>query len=252
VLLMADAVRRRMPQVAEVHRQLIHNLRESGRLRTTAFITTNYDTLIDNALEDTARAPDPPQQDSPVDYGLNSTEPSLTENSRGTIVPLYKIHGSLNWLYCPVCSDMIVTRGADIITRLQDTMSTARCTHCDTIREPIVVPPTYYKDLSNVYLALVWNNAVKTLREAVHLVFCGYSMPDADMHVKYLIKTAQLNRGSESDPLQITLVNTYAGKNEPDKRSDLDRYSRFFGSSVTDSSKSFEDFAANPSAVLRR
>lgn len=120
------------------------------------------------------------------------------------------------------------------------------------MRQPIIIPPTYYKDLSNVYLAVVWNRSSRALRECVHLVFCGYSLPDADMHIKYLVKAAQMNRKPTSERLQITVVNSYPGKSPEQHEAELQRYRRYFGYDVVrDSGLSFQDFAENPSSVLR-
>jgi hypothetical protein len=36
-------------------------------------------------------------------------------------------------------------------------------------------------------------------------VFCGYSLPDADLHIKYLLKRAELNR--QGAPPEVYIVN---------------------------------------------
>ncbi|MGH7645349.1 MAG: hypothetical protein ACREMR_07155, partial [Gemmatimonadales bacterium] len=91
------------------------------------------------------------------------------------------------------------------------------------------------------------------LQECTHLVFCGYSLPDADMHVKYLVKTAQMNRGRMTEALLITLLNGYREKPESNSQEEFDRYARLFGpETVSDSRLSFEDFAADPGVILGR
>jgi hypothetical protein len=120
------------------------------------------------------------------------------------------------------------------------------------MREPIIVPPTYYKDLSNVYLAVVWNRAARAIRDCVHIVFCGYSLPDSDMHIKYLIKAGQMNRLPTAERLQITLVNAHPGKSPQQSEDELQRYRRFFGYDIVrDSGLSFEEFASNPADTLK-
>jgi NAD-dependent SIR2 family protein deacetylase len=254
ILVMADAIRRRVPDVPILHNELIKNLRQQQRLTSTTFITTNYDTLIDNALDDLAVDPTDRLAGPVVDYGFDELLPPSTfpyrEERR---YPLYKLHGSLNWLYCPICTDLVITYGASIVERLLDHPARARCTRCDAMREPVIVPPTYYKDLTNVYLAVVWNRASREMRDCVNLVFCGYSLPDADMHIKYLIKAAQLNREPGSERLRITLVNQHPGKSAETTRLELERYSRLFGSSsVLEANVTFEQFTADPAAILRK
>jgi hypothetical protein len=111
----------------------------------------------------------------------------------------------------------------------------------------VIVPPSYFKDISNLYLSLVWNRAFQALKGADRIVFCGYSFPDADMHVKFLIKRAQLNRDQQSVPLRVDLVNHFPGKSPDAVTVELERYRRFLGyQQVFDSGLSFTDFAADP------
>lgn len=254
VLLMADAIRGKVPAQPVVHSELVRNLRAGDRLTKTVFVTTNYDTLLDDALEDEALAEADRGPGSIVDYGFGELQQRGRIPGRETrSFALYKIHGSLNWLHCPVCTDLHVTHGADIVALLLDDPPRAKCTQCGTMREPVIVPPTLYKSLSNVYLAVVWNRTARALRDCVDLVFCGYSLADADMHVKYLVKSGQLNRSSATDPLRITIVNSYAAKPELDSQQELERYARLFGpDAVSDSRLSFDDFAGDPGTILGR
>src|SRR5437879_1760614 len=119
------------------------------------------------------------------------------------------------------------------------------------MRTPVIVPPSYYKNMSNAYLAIVWGRAFRAMRDAEHVVFCGYSFPDADMHIKYLVKRAQLNRDHAAQPLRVTLVNHHAGKASEPVLAEQQRFRRFLGEAeVDDSGLSFEEFAADPLSVL--
>jgi hypothetical protein len=113
---------------------------------------------------------------------------------------------------------------------------------------PLIVPPTFYKDLNNTFLSTIWNRTDVALRKVKHIIFCGYSFPDADIHIKYLLKRAQTNRAV---PLKITVINHHPGKKVNEIRQEQDRYKRFLGATVNYTAKSFEKFAANPLAVLR-
>jgi hypothetical protein len=101
--------------------------------------------------------------------------------------------------------------------------------------------------MTRVFLSRIWNKTEDALREVDHIIFCGYSLPDADMHIKYLLKRVQTNRGADM-PLRFTLVNHHY---DPPKKPDLaanerERYERFFGQHVIDTGKSFEEFVADP------
>ncbi len=245
------AVLDRPSVVSTNHSILVSRLRDQSLLQRVAFVTTNYDTLLDDAIDAEAVA-GARGTGSVVDYGfenLNPTPVGVFEEPRRFLC--LKIHGSLNWLLCPVCDKLDVTYDTNGATRLVDDQAAARCLRCETLRTPVIVPPSYYKDLSNVHLGVVWNKTSQTLQAADHIIFCGYSFPDADIHIKYLLKRSELNRDRTARPLQITLVNNYTGKSHEEREIDFRRYSRFFGAiAVHDSDMSFEEFAGNPSLVF--
>jgi hypothetical protein len=81
------------------------------------------------------------------------------------------------------------------------------------------------------------------------IIFCGYSFPDADIHIKYLLKRAQTNRNTS---LEFTVINHHPGKQASEIELEKCRYKRFLGSAVDFTTKSFEEFVADPLAVLRR
>lgn len=234
-----------------IHRRLIASLRESSALKRVTFVTTNYDRLLEDAIELEA-SPSKRGIGPLFSYGIEhlSDTPAGRFRDRHT-VPCYKIHGSLNWLECPVCSLVDITYNSDGIVRLISSSRSARCPSCNTLRTPVIVPPTYYKNLSSICLASVWHRAFQALRRADRVVFCGYSFPDADVHVKYLLKRAQYNRPSGGQPFRVSLVNDFAAKAPAVASSESDRYCRFLGREyVTDTGLSFERFAADPMSVL--
>src|SRR5207302_4420497 len=123
------------------------------------------------------------------------------------------------------------------------------CEFCQTGMLPVIVTPTFYKDMSRIFLSNIWNKTENALREVDHMIFCGYSLPDADMHIKYLLKRMQTNRVSKSDQVRLTLVNHHSAKTEAQAKTEEQRYFRYFGKkSVTDTRKSFEAFASDPKA----
>src|SRR5262249_40159486 len=130
VMAMADAINRRVPDVPKYHRRLIEQLRLGHRLNHTSFISTNYDTLIDSALEDTAIVEER-DMESVVDYGFGElTQPATLADREDRRFLLCKLHGSLNWLHCPVCFDLVISMGPDVISRLIDDSENSRCVRC--------------------------------------------------------------------------------------------------------------------------
>lgn len=80
-----------------------------------------------------------------------------------------------------------------------------------------------------------------SLNDIGHLIFCGYSFPDADMHIKYLIKRIQSNR---TDKLKITVINNYPGKKAEKLDEEKERYLRFLGTDIHFTNNTFEDFCS--------
>jgi hypothetical protein len=53
-------------------------------------------------------------------------------------------------------------------------------------KAPLLIPPTWRKVFAG-QLAGVWDAAVAALKTATRIVILGYSMPETDMHFKYLL-----------------------------------------------------------------
>ncbi len=79
------------------------------------------------------------------------------EKPKEPLIKLYKIHGSLNWLYCPICNSVTLTPHEGGVMKLIENSSETKCLECGELTEPIIVPPTYFKNMSNIFLSNVWN-----------------------------------------------------------------------------------------------
>jgi NAD-dependent SIR2 family protein deacetylase len=251
VLAMAKAIADSLARTKRLHRTLVTNLEKADLLNQTVFITTNYDIVIDNAL--TSLSQDMPGQN--LDYGVEFTNFNRKGESNwnkpgASAVPLYKLHGSLNWLYCANCNTLTLTPNVkgviDLITDVDISRDRAICRDCHSVMSPIIVPPTFYKDMSRVFLSEIWNKAEQALRQVERIIFCGYSFPDADMHIKYLLKRVQANR-PDPKKLSFTVVNHRDGKDPKRAEEEKKRYDRFLGAKTVNYSNSgFKDFVKAP------
>ena len=97
--------------------------------------------------------------------------------------------------------------------------------------------------MNNVFLSGIWNRTDIALRKVDHIIFCGYSFPDADIHIKYLLKRAQTNRDNK---LRFTVINQHPQKTADERTEEIYRYERFLGGGVDYTKKSFGEFAADP------
>jgi hypothetical protein len=132
--------------------------------------------------------------------------------------------------------------------RLVSQLEKSTCPRCASVYTPLIVPPTFYKDMSNTFLSTVWNRTDVALQCVKQVVFCGYSFPDADIHIKYLLKRAQTNRQEE---LRFIVINDHPGKKEEEKKLERERFRRFLGPRVQYTDFSFEEFAQNPMNALQ-
>jgi len=239
VLLLAEVLEDKTAVVKGLHRMLIRRLGELGRLADMLFISTNYDVLIDRALA--------AGDDIDVDYGVDFSNYQHFVCPKNKTIKLYKVHGSLNWSFCPTCDTLGLINCRQGIIKLLKEPSQALCENCQSIKTPVIVPPTFFKDMSNIFLNIVWHKAEKSLQNAGHLIFCGYSFPDADIHIKYLIKRIQSNRISS---LRITVINNYPGKQDEKIIEERERYLRFLGPDINFTNDTFEAFCMRPEKFI--
>jgi NAD-dependent SIR2 family protein deacetylase len=239
VLAMAQIIEEKLKNAGKHHNMLVNQLAKRDRLPNTIFFSTNYDVLIDNALlKVTGHVPN---------YGVDFKDLNQTHVRRDA-PRLFKVHGSLNWLYCRVCNDLTLTPDEKGVIRLLKDSREAKCSNCGSLYAPLIVPPTFFKDFSNPFLGIIWNKVENVLREVDQVVFCGYSFPDADMHIKYLLKRADKNGQAD---IQFTVINN-PGHHVTKKAEALEqaRFSRFLGKRVNYTESSFEEFARYPTKFL--
>jgi len=200
-------------------------------------ISLNYDIIVDNALLMERRQ---------VDYG---TEVRLAYQEypshwrhvnprQGFRVPLYKLHGSLNWLYCPLCQALDITEGEKGALWTFRNPKPARCVKCDCAYETLIITPTLLKSYANGLLVEVWRRAENRVARADHLVFIGYSLADADIEIKCMIKRAIYNGAQQRQGARpkVTVVDIKLPGSELEER-----YRRLFGE-IEYLSMSFADY----------
>ena len=88
------------------YRILIKRLINQNKILNTDFISLNYDIILDNVLTDIYK------YDFDRDYGRMTNFERFNDWKKprsSRAVKLYKPHGSLNWLYCPICISTTLT-----------------------------------------------------------------------------------------------------------------------------------------------
>ena len=162
------------------------------------FLNVNYDILLDSALYDLISG-----YRNDIDYCTEIQYPIPKANK----IKLFKPHGSLNWLYCKSCDFRIF--GGDQKIAMEHFYSILKgsevsCNRCHGgMLSALIVPPSFFKELHNYAIRNILISLENHLKEVQNLIFIGYSFPEADLHLKYLFKKAQLLGGFK----KIILIN---------------------------------------------
>lgn len=156
--------------------------------QSVTIITFNYDLAIDFALN---------VAQLPFSY-------CLEETASDEIIPLLKLHGSLNWAQCSDkrCNKIIEMNFWDT-PYFQKSYNFSSVEHNARMRvsrilpqfhhhekvvnsDPFIVPPTWNKSQYNEFIAPVWKRAAKELSDADSIFVIGYSLPPTDMFFRDL------------------------------------------------------------------
>lgn len=180
------------------------------------------------------------------------TNRRMSENA----VPIAKIHGSANWLYCDCCRELFWFQ-PDASDRLSNQLITdddlrrmtgflkprfrrqvesndfmgfrtkLRCLCSEKVELGTRIATfSYRKALEFGMFQKSWFAAEELLRTAESWVFIGYSLPPADFEFKYLLKRVQLSRTQKPKLVVIS----GGGKSEVERT--YSNYQRFFGRTV--------------------
>jgi len=229
-----------MPQIDYMSRfinKLIPNVNEIN----VGFISMNYDILLDNALLNhlgVRRRNDEETKIIPLDYGCKlrmcKTESYFTAvEVNKTNVKLFKPHGSLNLLTCSVCKSMFLTLYEKGMYNLFE--KDIKCYWDKSCLKGFIVPPTLFKTFEDFHLQSIWQRIDEELSLCKKLVFIGYSLSDADVYFKYMIKRALMKNNNE------VKIEVYTGNNNWEK----DRYVSTFGKNIYFKDTTFEKYVDN-------
>lgn len=186
----------------EVDSSVAENFIEKIKSQKPTIISTNYDLIIDHALQHLSvkhnfgvKIRKTVSPNSYIeDEGLNRpSKAGLGAYVNSGKISLLKIHGALNWIYCPNCDEV------DLTIRAKGAMRTLQglyCIneHCTCKYESLLITPTMYKDYENRIIKETWACAENKLIEADELVFIGYALKEEDYQIRCLLMKAMLTR----------------------------------------------------------
>lgn len=216
---------------------LLRRLHEAADL---SIVSVNWDIVVENHLRDLA---------VPYHYGTAvKAQGEATQLFAG--IPLFKLHGSANWVYCDSCRTLFSSpqwagkaalhqgtflepddfqtfhspeRVVNAVRGLDQQHQS--CELCGCRMTARVGTFSYRKDYAIQQFQTIWHDAFDVLRESDAWLFIGYSMPEADFEFKQILKSAVLTNRlrDQLSMLVILLKDTSAAK----------RYKRFFGLTST-------------------
>lgn len=156
--------------------ELMHFVQRFRQDHNFAFVTFNYDLGLEIALA---------SRELEYQYPLHET----TEN--WDPIPIFKLHGSLNWFAAETDASRIVPDDS-LVRAAVEPAERSELTNfliSDLIREraggrpmpvPFIVPPSEEKLGGRYSLRQLWKNASATLGKADCIFVIGYSMPSTD------------------------------------------------------------------------
>ena len=167
----------------------------------------NYDRGLFNAFKTTYSNNIQNEKFSELDFYFMpfTTLPRRTTTIFGTSIHesyrLYKLHGSTNLYYFKdnISSQIYLAQG-HIKLKVDEDLGKK-----DLI--PLIIPPIFDKSIfMNVNaIRTIWTDAKNAIRSADKIYIIGYSIPESDLTVKYLLKS------NISDKAQIFLINIDLG-----------------------------------------
>ena len=227
--------------------------------RNISIVTLNYDTLLEQAFDFLF------QKYGYLDYSIhlmnydrlielqdfnfwiNPREPIEVQPGEDPVpIKIIKLHGSLNWKYCNCCNHTLLTpwdrkidlnRGKLIGHTFPDEKEyDYYCPIDKTEFQTLIMPPSYLKSLNNPVVTQLFAEASREIRMSRKIVFIGYSLSDADVHIKALFKKHL------KDNTRLVVVN-------PKRSANLRQQYQALSSDVQFIQRSFEDLVQDEESM---
>ncbi|MBK7104947.1 MAG: SIR2 family protein [Ignavibacteriae bacterium] len=187
--------------------------------KNISIITLNYDTLLEQSFDFLFKKSgyidyclhlmnyDKLAELKNFNFWINPREPVLAnENENPFAIKILKLHGSLNWKYCNCCNQTLLTpwdRTIDLqggkflgFKYPDNEKYEYLCPLDSTEFQTLIMPPSYLKSLNQPVISQLFSEASREIRDAKKIIFVGYSLSDADIHIKALFKK-QLRKTTE-------------------------------------------------------
>ncbi|MBI1933663.1 MAG: SIR2 family protein [Ignavibacteriales bacterium] len=179
--------------------------------KNISIITLNYDTLLEQSFDILFKKSgyidysihlmnyDKISELKDYNFWINPREPVMVEKDLNPFaIKILKLHGSLNWKYCNCCNQVLLTpwdrtidlHGGKFLGYKYPNNEKYEyfCPLDQTEFQTLIMPPSYLKSLNQPVISQLFSEASREIRDAKKIVFVGYSLSDADIHIKALFK----------------------------------------------------------------
>lgn len=193
------------------------------------FVVLNWDIVLEKHL----MRLDP---NISIDYCCPCYDWNNPTKSEHTGIPVCKMHGSSNWVYCNNCKTLFfdIGRKLSLHTKAGLVKSDLRhfdetftkkpfydalgisakdreCKFCKNMPSPHIATFSYIKSFDTPIYSSIWNRAEKLLSDSSRWIFIGYSFPEADYEIKHLLKMAQMQlnhlRNTKKKKVEVVIMN---------------------------------------------
>lgn len=206
VKLISMTLDRSLPPANGIHQSFVNRVLKNNE-EFPAFISLNYDIVLDRAIQAAGRE---------LEYGFYGSQGDHLKP--GGKIPLYKLHGSLNWSFCPLCGE-ISGHDEKIAHLLFKENNPVTCINCGGNNpQPVIIAPTLYKSYRIVRLQNIWESSAAAISRSDRLVFIGYSLEPSETSIIAMVKRA-LNAPEKEREIVVINPNEKACR----------RYRQFFG-----------------------
>ena len=196
--------------ICEKHKNLFKEIKNEESI-----ITLNYDLVVDNVLSKLQRNDSGGLDNGQLKSGYWLIEVRTPYGGRlSSSLPIgkggfyIKLHGSIDWLYCP---NPDCFNNKHFLPNYIDSPDSHNnigdpCRICGTGYDIAIVPPSMKKSFEKFpKLGLLWHVAFEKLRGAETIIMIGMSLPESDYYLRWLIREAMIKR--DKPPILI-IVNT--------------------------------------------
>lgn len=190
-----------------------HEMLYKKLIPNDSVLTLNYDCIF----EQSTRSAGDPQ--TPSDYLIRSMkllgfnqfyteQPVVLERVEYQMGFYIKLHGSIDWLYCPseICVNhqnfQVFPFWGEATLRKQPGEP---CDICGSPLQRVIVMPTMKKSFDNYpKLGFLWETAFRKLKECNRLILIGTSLAVSDYYLTWLIRETSIGK----DDFTVVVVNS--------------------------------------------